>query len=134
MTQAAETPTEPFAPRWRQRDGQWRIVVLADDALPGAEVEVLTKAGNVQVVTLAEIGPAERDFDGNLVCYCVPAPRLASPGQHGLMRHLAGRLAEVDPEQAEALNEAADNELLDMGSASEKITAAKVALGEADPS
>ena len=133
MTQAAE-PTEPFVPRWRQRDGQWYVVVLEEDAVPGAEVEVVKHDGTVQLVTIASTGEAERDWDANLVCYCVPAPRLASPGQHGLMRHLAGRLSDVDPEQAEALTEAADNQLLDMGSASKAITAAKVALGEADPS
>lgn len=129
----AETPTEPFEPHWRQRDGQWRIVVLADDALPGAEVEVMTKAGNVQVVTLAEIGPAERDFDGNLVCFCTPAPRLASPKQHALMRHLAERLAEADPGLASDIDNAADDELLPMSRASELIEVAKAVLGEGTP-
>lgn len=126
----AETPTEPFEPRWRQRDGQWYVVVLEEDAVPGAEVEVVKHDGTVQLVTIASTGEAERDWDANLVCFCTPAPRLASPGQHGLMRHLAGRLAKVDPEQAAALTEAADNQLLDMGSASELITAAKAALGD----
>jgi len=121
---------EPFEPHWRSRDGVWYVVVLEEDARPGADVEVITRTGAVQIVTIATVGEAEVDYEGNLVCFCAPAPRLASSGQHGLLRHLAGRLAEVDPEQAEALTKAADNELLAMGSASEMITAAKVALGD----
>ncbi len=129
MTTAAE-PAAPFEPRWRQRDGQWRIVVLADDALVGAEVEVMTKAGNVQLITIAAVGEAEVDYDGNLVCYCTPAPRAATPKQHALMRHLAERLGEVDADLAADVGRAADDELLHMSKASELIELAKVTLGE----
>lgn len=129
MTQPAE-PAEPFEPRWRQRDGTWYVVVLADDSLPGAEVEVVKHDGTVQVVTIAEVGEVERDWEGNLVCFCTPAPRAASPKQHALMRHLAERLAELDPDLAADVDRAADDELLPMSRASELIELAKAVLGE----
>lgn len=133
MTQPAE-PAERFEPHWRQRDGTWYVVVLEEDAIPGADVEVVKHDGTVQLVTIAEVGEVERDWEGNLVCFCTPAPRASTPKQRGLMHHLAERLAEVDPDLASDIDNAADDELLGMGSASELITAAKVALGEADPS
>ncbi len=129
MTQAAE-PAEPFEPHWRQKDGSWFVVVLEEDALVGAEVEVLKKDGTAQLVTIAEVGEVERDWEGNLVCFCTPAPRAASPKQHALMRHLAERLAELDPDLAADVDRAADDELLPMSRASELIELAKAVLGE----
>jgi len=125
------TTTEPLAPHWRQHDGQWMICLLADEAEPGCEIEVLKKDGTVQLVTLAEVGPAERNFDGDMVVYATVVPRTSSPRQRGLLRHLAGRVAEAgDAGMATDLDAAADDELLPMDKASELISTAKSVLGD----
>lgn len=130
MTNAAETPVGDFTPHWRQRDGAWYVCVLADEATAGAEVEVLKKDGATQLVTLAEVGEAGRDWDGHLVCLCTVVPRTSTPKQRGLLHYLAKQLSEVDPGLAEAVASAADNELLPMSEAHELITGAKAVLGD----
>lgn len=130
MTNAAETSTEDFVPHWRQRDGSWYVCVLADEAEPGAEIEVLKKDGTVQLVTLAEVGEAGRDYDGNLVCLCTVVPRTSTPKQRGLLHYLAKQLSEVDADLAANVASAADNELLPMSEAHELITGARAVLGD----
>ena len=131
MTDTTEV-AKPFAPHWRQRDGQWLVVVLADEATPGAEIEVQRKDGTTQLVTLDEVGPAERDFDANLVCYAtaVAQPRAASPKQRGLLHVLARAAAEARAaDLATRLAAAADDDATTMTEASELIDAAHEDLG-----
>ena len=124
--------TEPFAPHWRQRDGQWMVCVLADEAEPGAEIEVQRKDGTTQVVTLDQVGPAERSFEGELICLCtvVAQPRTASPKQRGLLHVLARAAAEAgDADLAARLAGAADDDATSIAEASELIDAAHGAVG-----
>ncbi len=131
MTDTTEV-AEPFAPHWRQRDGQWMVVVLADEAEPGAEIEVVKRDGTIEVVTLDQVGPAERNFGGDLVAFAtvVAQPRAASPKQRGLLHVLARAAAEAaDADLASRLAAAADDEATTMHDASELIDAAHEAVG-----
>lgn len=126
MTDTTEV-AEPFGPHWRQRDGQWMVVVLADGATPGAEIEVVKRDGTTQIVTLDQVGPAERSFDGELICHCtvVAQPRAASPKQRGLLHVLARAAAEAgDADLAARLAGAADDDATSMTDASELIDTA----------
>lgn len=126
-----DTRTEPMPPHWRQRDGQWMICLLADDAEPGREVEVVKKDGSIELVTLADVHAAERNYDGDLVCYASVVPRTSTPRQRGLLHHLAERVAEAgDAGMAADLDAAADDELLPMARASELISTARAVLGD----
>jgi hypothetical protein len=105
------------------------VCVLADEATPGAEIEVVRRDGTTQIVTLDQVGPAERDFDANLVCYAtvVAQPKLASPKQRGLLYVLAR--STVDADLTARLTAAADDDATTGAEASELIDEAHEVVG-----
>lgn len=132
MTTTHIDSTDTVYPHWRKHDGEWMVCGDAEQMVAGVEVTVVRKDGTTQTVTLAEVGPAERDYEGNMVCYAtvVATIRPATVKQLGLLAYLADKLEQAgQPDLAIDCEEAADSGTT-MDRAHELIDQAKAALGE----
>lgn len=134
MTTTHIDSTDTVYPHWRKHDGEWMVCGDAEQMVAGEEVVVTKKDGSTQTVTLDEVGPAERDFEGRMVAYAtvVATIRPATAKQLGLLAYLAGKLEEAGEGELALDCEAATDEggHTTMARAHELIDAAKAALGE----
>ena len=131
MTTTHIDSTDTVYPHWRKHDGEWMVCGDAEQMVAGVEVTVVRKDGTTQTVTLAEVGPAERDYEGNMVCYAtvVATIRPATGKQLGLLAYLAGKLEEAgESDLSIDCEEAADDDATTMDRASELIAAGKSVL------